>query len=588
VEILRRVRPSCPPLAALALLLAAWPAAPAEAAFPGHNGLIVHEGRASVTGTLYLHRGDGSPAGRVHGPRGVPATDPAFSPLGQRVAFASGGAIWTEQADGTGRRPVTVPAAASEPTWSPNGDALAFTQGAPGARHIVEIGADGNDLRPLTQGLVDDRSPAWSSRNRVAFVRRTPRSGDKIYLTDPRLPHARRVSHGKRDDQDPSWAPDGRRIAFVRGEPGRKDLWVIFRSGRGARKVTDLKAPMSSPAWSPGGRHIAFSMGSRGRRQIWTVHPDGTGLRPVTRPRGDAIAPDWQAIGQDPLIAAAGDVACSPGAPAFAAGLGTARRCHQLATSNLVLLRDYTAVLMLGDAQYDNGEYENFLASYAPTWGRVKSITHPVPGNHEYKTPGAAGYFDYFNGPGVPSGRAGERGAGYYSFDVGAWHIVALNSECSDLLNAAAAPSCAAGSPMEQWLRSDLAQNNSLCTLAFWHHPLLSSGAEGDSPEMAAIWQALYDANVDVILNGHAHAYERFAPQNPFGAADGVRGIREFVVGTGGKTHQGLLQVKPTSEVRNFDSYGILEMGLHRRRYDWRFVPDGPGGFRDKGETACH
>jgi acid phosphatase type 7 len=587
VKTLRRVRPSCLPLAALALLLA-WPAAPAEAAFPGRNGVIVHEGRASVTGTLYLHRGNGSGAGRLHGPRGVPATDPAFSPLGQRVAFAAGGAIWAAQADGTGRRPVTLPAAASQPTWSPKGDALAFAQGAPGARHIVAIGADGNDLRPLTQAPLDDRSPAWSSRNRVAFVRRTPRSGDKIYLTDPRLPRARRVTHGKRDDQDPSWSPDGRRIAFVRGEPGDKDLWVIFRSGRGARRVTKLKAPMSSPAWSPGGRHIAFSMGRRGHRRIWVVHPDGTGLRPVTRERGDATAPDWQAIGQDPLIAAAGDVACAPSDPFYGGGLGTARRCHQLATSNLLLERDYSAVLMLGDAQYDNGEYANFRASYAPTWGRVKSITYPVPGNHEYKIPGAAGYFDYFNGPGVLRGRAGERGAGYYSFDLGSWHIVAINSQCSDVLNAASAPSCAAGSPMEQWLRRDLARNRAPCTLAFWHHPLLSSGAEGDSPEMAPIWQALYERNVDVILSGHTHAYERFTPQNPLGVADGNRGIREFVVGTGGKTHQGLRVVKPTSEVRNFDSYGILEMGLHRRRYDWRFVPDGPGGFHDKGETACH
>jgi acid phosphatase type 7 len=232
----------------------------------------------------------------------------------------------------------------------------------------------------------------------------------------------------------------------------------------------------------------------------------------------------------DPVIAAAGDIACDPSSASFNGGAGTTTACAQLATSNLVVGQNLAAVLALGDDQYGCGGYSAFLQSYDPSWGRVKSITHPVPGNHEYQSSGgtncdtsgtAQGYFSYFGTA------AGDPSRGYYSFQIGAWHLVALNSNCANVSG------CGTGSPEETWLRADLKAHASLCTLAFWHHPRFTSGVVADDPSVAAFWQDLYKAGADVVLNGHAHGYERFAPQTPTQTADAKRGIREFVVGTG-------------------------------------------------------
>jgi PKD repeat protein len=291
----------------------------------------------------------------------------------------------------------------------------------------------------------------------------------------------------------------------------------------------------------------------------------------------------------DPVISAAGDIACDPTMAGYNGGNGTATDCRQKATSDLLVGAGLAKVLALGDNQYLCGGYDAFLQSYEPTWGRVKSITRPVPGNHEYYSPypgsgtatdcapGAAGYYAYFGAA------AGDPATGYYSFDVGAWHLVALNSNC------AAIGGCGAGSAQEQWLRADLAAHPAACTLAYWHHPRFSSGGEhGSDSSLQALWQALYDANADIVLSGHDHDYERFAPQTPAGGKNIASGIREFVVGTGGVEHRPFGSTVANSEVRNADTFGVLQLTLHTGSYDWEFVPEAGKTFTDAGSGPCH
>lgn len=286
------------------------------------------------------------------------------------------------------------------------------------------------------------------------------------------------------------------------------------------------------------------------------------------------IGPEDQAKGcrpepSDPVIAAAGDIACEPGDEP------DADSCQQMATSDLLVEGDAWAVLTLGDNQYEDGDLAAFRGSYAASWGRVKAITRPAPGNHDYHVPGAAGYYAYF-GP-----LAGDPDEGYYSFDVEAWHLIALNSNCGEV------GGCGEGSPQERWLRSDLAAHPSVCTLAYWHHPRFSSATHGSNPATDAFWRALYDAGADIVLSGHDHYYERFAPQDPYQRAV-PNGIREFVVGTGGKSHYGTDVVELNSQVRNGRTFGILELTLHAAGYEWRFVPAAGGTFEDRGSGSCH
>ena len=234
-------------------------------------------------------------------------------------------------------------------------------------------------------------------------------------------------------------------------------------------------------------------------------------------------------------------------------------------------------VLALGDLSYPEGSETTFRQCYSKTWGRHKERTHPAPGNHEYRTPGAAGYFQYFGAA------AGDPKRGYYSFDLGGWHIISLNSECS------AIGGCQQGSPEETWLREDLKHNAGKCLLAYWHVPLFSSGSEhGNSPEMKPFWDDLYASGADLVLNGHDHDYERFALQNPAGASDPAKGIREFVVGTGGGHLRSLRQQLPTTEVRNSSTFGLLKLTLQPHGYEWEFVPVAGSSFTDSGKGGCH
>jgi hypothetical protein len=293
---------------------------------------------------------------------------------------------------------------------------------------------------------------------------------------------------------------------------------------------------------------------------------DGTGL-------GSILDDDGGVTGTK--IAAAGDIACDPASSSFNGGAGVGLACRQRATSDL-LVGGYEAVLALGDLQYEDGAFAKFGASYDPSWGRVKAITHPAVGNHEYGVSGATAYFQYFGAA------AGDPTKGYYSFDLGGWHLIALNSNCAQV------GGCGAGSAQEQWLRADLtASSGSACTLAYWHHPRFSSGAHGSDSAYTAFWQALYDANADVVLVGHDHDYERFAPQTASGALDTTRGIREFVVGTGGKELRTFPTTRANSEVRSVASLGILELTLGSSGYSWRFAP-AVGTFTDAGTASCH
>jgi hypothetical protein len=241
-----------------------------------------------------------------------------------------------------------------------------------------------------------------------------------------------------------------------------------------------------------------------------------------------------------------------------------------------ILEQNPGTVMAVGDLAYPRGTKADF-ACYDKTWGRVKSRTRPAAGNHEFRSSGAAFYFKYF-------GRAaGDPARGFYSYDLGSWHIIVLNSECLQV------GGCNAGSPQEKWLRADLAAHPSACTLAYWHKPLFSSGAShGDDPEIKPLWQALYEANADVIINGHDHDYERFAPQDPDGKPDEQRGMREFVVGSGGKNHRPLATPQPNSELRNNDTYGVLKLTLKPGAYDWQFIPEAGKNFTDSGSGACH
>lgn len=228
-------------------------------------------------------------------------------------------------------------------------------------------------------------------------------------------------------------------------------------------------------------------------------------------------------------------------------------------------------VFTTGDNVYRDGTAEEFRDCYEPTWGQHKARTRPSPGNHDYRSLAAAPYYAYFGATAGPPGR------GYYSYKLGSWHIVSLNSNVATQ----------AGSEQERWLREDLAGHKSRCTLAYWHHPLFSSGRHGDNPHMRDIWRVLYTFGVDVVINGHDHIYERFSPQTPDGETDAKRGIREFVVGTGGAGLYAFEQIHPNSEIRDNSTYGVLKLTLHAASYDWEFIAVSGSAFRDTGHAAC-
>jgi hypothetical protein len=378
-------------------------------------------------------------------------------------------------------------------------------------------------------GSIGDRDTVVLDHQRFALVEATASAagGWRVYLTDDGRHDARRLDI----------RTDGRSTAFANPSV------TLTRAPSGARAiVVTLFLPSSGAAPGEGGELVYFTE---------------IGPRPASN---------------DPVVAAAGDIACTVSTQPSPQG-----DCAQGKTAKVVEDIAPTAVLALGDEQYERGTLDQFIDSYDATWGTFRDITYPVPGNHEYSSPGAAGYYDYF-GP-----AAGDRHQGWYSFDLGAWHVIALNSQC------AAVGGCGAGSTQERWLAADLAAHPAACTLAYWHEPRFSSGEHGGNGNMAAFWRDLYAAGADLVLAGHDHDYERFAPQNPDGQPDPKLGIREFVVGTGGKGERPFLaQPAAGSEVRNTGALGVLRLDLHADGYQWRFAPAAGSEFSDSGSGPCH
>lgn len=289
------------------------------------------------------------------------------------------------------------------------------------------------------------------------------------------------------------------------------------------------------------------------------------------------------------VIAVAGDIACDPGSTYFNGGFGDSANCRQKYTSDLLTsqrasVQGLAGVLAIGDTQYEDGALAKFGVSYDPSWGRVKDITYPAVGNHEYYIAGAAGYFDYFNGPGNFTGPAGDRDKGYYSSDVGGWHIITLNSNCAQV------GGCGSGSAQEQWLRADLAAHPTSCTLAQMHEPFYNSGPSGIYWEMQDFWKTLYNAGAEVVVGGHAHTYEQFKPQDAYENLDLAYGMRQFIVGTGGKNlGSGFNTLHKNSELRDNSHFGVLKLtrSAIENSYDWAFVNES-GATVYSGTQFCH
>lgn len=361
---------------------------------------------------------------------------------------------------------------------------------------------------------------------------------------------------------------------------------ITFRNSPSLRG-TVTKLTVASTGWAEA--NLTQLVKGNGILEIALTHGIPSGVISVASRETGARAPQLSIDARQPnetvVVAAAGNIGCDPADPSYNGGNGTASECRQKATSDLVVNRGYRGILTLGDNQYECAGFDAFLQAYGPSWGRVKSITHPAPGNHDYGSDvagtgcaanaGPGGYFRYFGTS------AGDPARGYYSFDLGNWHLVALNSNCD------AVGGCGAGSAQEQWLKQDLAAHKNVCTLAYLHQPRFTSGPPDNPLSVDAFWRDLAAGGADIMLSAHAHIYERFAQLDADGKASGA-GVREFVVGTGGKMHHSIIAVAPGSEVRNAETFGVLELTLHPTSYDWRFVPEAGKTFTDSGSSPCH
>jgi len=333
-----------------------------------------------------------------------------------------------------------------------------------------------------------------------------------------------------------------------------------------------------------------------------TLTPTSTPTLPPTPP--PTAPPSPTPSPQDPIVLTAGDIGCGLIA---GGGMSPGGACQQAATASLLGAAGVVAVLPLGDNEYECGELSNFQSFYGPSWGQYKGLTYPVVGNHEYLTTGgstpclttetqagAPGYFTYFGNAASPQ----ETGCsvackGYYGFDLGAWHLIALNAECGS----PGVGGCGPGSPQETWLKADLAAHANRCVLAYWHQPRFTSGQEGDTVAVQTFWSDLYDARADLVLNGHDHDYERFGQLGKISTTDSSgaeqpvvdpRGMREIVVGTGGRNLTRFPGgFKTGSQVHDSSSFGVLKLSLHATSYDWSFLPAGGATFTDSGTTSC-
>ena len=338
----------------------------------------------------------------------------------------------------------------------------------------------------------------------------------------------------------------------------------------GATRILDRRATGASPSPSLA---IAASAGPQSPSPTTNAgaSPTAGGLGPSANggppggsasPSGSTTPGESSIAGVDPVLVGAGDIG----------------DCGTNGDEATAALLDGIAgtVFTAGDNAYPAGTAVDFQKCYDPSWGRHKARTRPAPGNHDWETQGLTGYLGYFG-----AAAQGPGGTSWYSYDLGTWHIIVLDSDCDKV-------GCAADTPQGTWLAADLAASKAVCTLAIFHHPRFSSGEHGNAPVLDAFWRPLYAAGVDVIVNGHDHDYERFAPQDPDGKADANRGIRQFVVGTGGTAPRGFQASVPNSEVRLSNSWGVLKFTLHDGSYDVEFIA-ADNDFRDRGTAEkCH
>ncbi|MBI2781240.1 MAG: metallophosphoesterase [Chloroflexi bacterium] len=323
---------------------------------------------------------------------------------------------------------------------------------------------------------------------------------------------------------------------------------------------------------------IAASNGAGAKPPTASHGPKRT---PTPTPTKAPTAPPTTQPTLPPTPAPTPTVAPTGALPFVLAGAGDIASCSSTGDEATATLLDSIAgsVFTLGDNAYSSGTTTEFNTCYGPSWGRtgIKSRTRPAPGNHDYGTAGATGYYGYF---GLA---AGDPAKGYYAYDAGGWRVYVLNSNCSSI------GGCATGSPQEQWLRSDLAANPRSCVLAMWHQPRFSSGStHGSSTATQALYQALYDFGAEIVLAAHEHNYERFAPQTATGTPDSARGLVEFVVGTGGASHYGFGTPIANSVVRDGTTYGVLRLVLSANSWTFSFLPVAGQTFTDSGSGTCH
>jgi hypothetical protein len=368
--------------------------------------------------------------------------------------------------------------------------------------------------------------------------------------------------------------PDSSTPSFAKGGPSTKPVKSVSVSPSGGTIVIGGTLQLTATA-SPPNTATSFTWAST-NQAVATVSQAGlvTGVAAGT-------ANIQATAGGKTGTATVTVLSVPPAGTEVLVGAGDIASCSSSGDEATAAVLDNIAgtVFTLGDNAYENGTSNEYANCYGPTWGRHKSRTKPTPGNHEYNTANASGYYGYFGSA------AGNPSEGYYSYDLGAWHIIVLNSS-----SGCGVIGCALGSAQDVWLRGDLAANSKLCTLAYWHHPRFNSGAaHGNNTNVAPFWDALYQYNADVVLNGHEHVYERFAPQRPDATPDAANGIRQFTVGTGGREHYSFKATpEPNSQVRNATADGVLKLTLRTNGYDWEFVPAGGATFTDSGTGTCH